>query len=163
MSGYLLGPDAERDLDDLWGYIAQDSVGAADRLMAEIFDAFEVLARHPGMGHKREDLTLKLFARRRFVTGKSGCRRSFRQVVDGARNSFAGRGESRPFTSGDGEPSAHQKVTHRNKKNRRPPHSSPYRAYGDRMRGISHTVVWIMSDFSRTKVTLMRHDPFLQF
>ena len=57
MSGYLLGPDAERDLDDLWEHIAQDSVGAADRLMAEIFEAFEVLARHPGMGHKREDLT----------------------------------------------------------------------------------------------------------
>jgi plasmid stabilization system protein ParE len=57
MSGYLLGPDAEWDLDDLWEYIAQDSVGAADRLMAEIFEAFEVLARNPGMGHKREDLT----------------------------------------------------------------------------------------------------------
>ncbi len=57
MSGYLLGRDAERDLDNLWEYIAQDSVQAADRLIAEIFEAFEVLGRNPGIGHKREDLT----------------------------------------------------------------------------------------------------------
>jgi antitoxin ParD1/3/4/toxin ParE1/3/4 len=57
MSGYLLGRDSECDLDDLWEYIAQDSVQAADRLMAEIFEAFEVLAGNPGIGHKREDLT----------------------------------------------------------------------------------------------------------
>ena len=31
MSGYVLGRDAEQDLDDLWGYIAADSVDAADR------------------------------------------------------------------------------------------------------------------------------------
>jgi plasmid stabilization system protein ParE len=57
MSGYFLGRDAERDLDDLWEYIAQDSVQAADRLIAEIFEAFEALGRNPGIGHKREDLT----------------------------------------------------------------------------------------------------------
>lgn len=57
MSRYILGRDAERDLDDLWEYIAQDSVPAADRLISEIFEAFEVLARNPGIGHKREDLT----------------------------------------------------------------------------------------------------------
>ncbi len=57
MSGYLLGREAEQDLDNLWEYIADDSVEAADRVIAEFFDAFEVLARNPGMGHKREDLT----------------------------------------------------------------------------------------------------------
>lgn len=35
MSGYILGGDAEHDLDDLWGYIAADSVDAADRLTSE--------------------------------------------------------------------------------------------------------------------------------
>jgi hypothetical protein len=34
-----------------------DSLQAADRLIAEIFEAFESLARNPGIGHKREDLT----------------------------------------------------------------------------------------------------------
>jgi len=57
MSSYALGRDAEQDLDDLWEYIAQDSVEAADRVIAKMFKAFEALARNPGIGHKREDLT----------------------------------------------------------------------------------------------------------
>ncbi len=57
MSGYVLGRDAEQDLNDTWDYIAEDSVDAADRLTARLFDAFEALARNPRMGHKREDLT----------------------------------------------------------------------------------------------------------
>ncbi len=57
MSGYVLGRDAEQDLNDTWDYIAEDSVEAADRLIARLFDAFEALARNPGMGHQREDLT----------------------------------------------------------------------------------------------------------
>jgi plasmid stabilization system protein ParE len=57
MSGYVLGRDAEQDLDDLWEYIAQDSLDAADRLIAQFFDAFELLSRNPGIGHMREDLT----------------------------------------------------------------------------------------------------------
>jgi plasmid stabilization system protein ParE len=31
MSGYVLSPDAALDLDDIWEYIAADSVDAADR------------------------------------------------------------------------------------------------------------------------------------
>jgi plasmid stabilization system protein ParE len=57
MSGYVLGSAAELDLDEIWEYIAHDSVDAADRWIARLFDAFEKLARNPGMGHKREDLT----------------------------------------------------------------------------------------------------------
>lgn len=57
MSGYILGRDAERDLNDIWDYIAEASVEAADRMTARLFEVFETLARNPGMGHKREDLT----------------------------------------------------------------------------------------------------------
>jgi plasmid stabilization system protein ParE len=57
MSGYILGAEADRDLDDIWEYIAADSIEAADRWIARLFDAFEALGRNPGMGHKREDLT----------------------------------------------------------------------------------------------------------
>jgi len=57
MSGYALSPEADRDLDDLWDYIAEDSIDAADRLTVRLMDSFEALARNPGMGHKREDLT----------------------------------------------------------------------------------------------------------
>jgi antitoxin ParD1/3/4/toxin ParE1/3/4 len=57
MNGYVLGRDACQDLDDLWDYVAEESVEAADRLIARLFKAFEALARNPGMGHTREDLT----------------------------------------------------------------------------------------------------------
>ena len=57
MSGYVLSREADTDLDDLWSYVAEDSVGAADTLIAKLFDAFESLARHPDMGRKREDIT----------------------------------------------------------------------------------------------------------
>ena len=57
MNGYVLSRDAERDLEDLWDYVAEDDVAAADRLIARLFDAFEELGRFPGLGHKREDLT----------------------------------------------------------------------------------------------------------
>ena len=40
MNGYVLSRDAERDLEDLWDYVAEDDVGAADRLIARLFDAF---------------------------------------------------------------------------------------------------------------------------
>jgi plasmid stabilization system protein ParE len=54
---YVLGAAAERDLHDIWEYIALDSPDAADRWMQRFFDAFEALGRHPNMGHTREDLT----------------------------------------------------------------------------------------------------------
>jgi plasmid stabilization system protein ParE len=57
MSSYVISREADRDLDDLWDYIAADNVDAADRLTAKLMDAFEALARLPGMGHKRDDLT----------------------------------------------------------------------------------------------------------
>lgn len=57
MSLYVLSTGAEFDLDDIWEYIALDNIEAADRWVGKLLDAFELLARNPGMGHKREDLT----------------------------------------------------------------------------------------------------------
>jgi antitoxin ParD1/3/4/toxin ParE1/3/4 len=57
MSGYVLSVDADLDLNEIWEYIATDSIDAADGWMQKLFDAFEALGRVPGMGHKREDLT----------------------------------------------------------------------------------------------------------
>jgi len=57
VSEYVLGSDAVLDLEDIWDYIAADSADAADRWIAKLFDAFETIARMPGIGHKREDLT----------------------------------------------------------------------------------------------------------
>ena len=57
MSGYVLGKDAEFDVGEIWDYIAEDNIDAADRWIGKLFDAFEVLGHTPGMGHKRDDLT----------------------------------------------------------------------------------------------------------
>ncbi|MGA3082399.1 MAG: type II toxin-antitoxin system RelE/ParE family toxin [Terracidiphilus sp.] len=57
MKEYVLSVGAELDLDEIWEYIALDNIRAADRWVGKLFDAFDVLARNPGMGHKREDLT----------------------------------------------------------------------------------------------------------
>jgi plasmid stabilization system protein ParE len=57
MNKYVLSVAAELDLDEIWNYIAQDNIDAADRWVNTLFDAFSSLAQTPGMGHKREDLT----------------------------------------------------------------------------------------------------------
>ena len=57
MSNYVLGVAADLDLDQIWEYIAEDSIEAADRWIDKLFDAFQTLAQSPGMGHRREDLT----------------------------------------------------------------------------------------------------------
>ncbi len=57
MSKYVLSVAAELDLDEIWDYIAQDNIDAADRWIDKLFEAFHSLAKTPRMGHKREDLT----------------------------------------------------------------------------------------------------------
>jgi plasmid stabilization system protein ParE len=57
VSEYVLSEDANLDLDDVWEYITQDSLDAADRWIGKLFDAFEAIGRAPGIGHKREDVT----------------------------------------------------------------------------------------------------------
>jgi plasmid stabilization system protein ParE len=57
MNQYVLSVAAALDLDEIWDFIAQDNIDAADRGINKLFDAFTSLAHAPGMGHKREDLT----------------------------------------------------------------------------------------------------------
>jgi toxin ParE1/3/4 len=51
-----LSPAAEADLEEIWGYIADDSPTAADRLVDEILDKSEALVLNPEMGRARDDL-----------------------------------------------------------------------------------------------------------
>ena len=44
-------------MDEIWEYIAADSIDAADPWIGKLFEAFEALSQNPGIGHKREDLT----------------------------------------------------------------------------------------------------------
>ena len=57
MREFIVSPQAFRDLLDIWGYIALDSPEAADRVESEFHQNFQSLARMPGLGHRRPELT----------------------------------------------------------------------------------------------------------
>jgi len=57
MTGYAFHPRAVNDLDELWEFIAADSLDAADRMIGEILAAIDALVDFPDRGHKRPDLT----------------------------------------------------------------------------------------------------------
>ena len=59
MKRFVLHLAAERDLDEIWEYIATDNIEAADRLVEEIFVTIRRLTTRPGLGHWRRDLTGK--------------------------------------------------------------------------------------------------------
>lgn len=59
MAEFILSPDAENDLTEIWTYIAEDNLDAADALLAQLEHAIYQLAEMPGMGHSRTDLTLQ--------------------------------------------------------------------------------------------------------
>ena len=53
---YRLSPLAERDLDEVWLYVAADaSPNTADRLIDAIVERFELLAEQPRMGRLRPE------------------------------------------------------------------------------------------------------------
>lgn len=56
MKDFVLTPRAELDLIEIWEYIAQDNIDAADRVLDELEKMMYKLAAMPGMGHVREDL-----------------------------------------------------------------------------------------------------------
>lgn len=57
MSSYIVHPEAAQDLNEIWEYIARDSLDAADRVINNIRDAMQSLAGMPQIGHRRRDLT----------------------------------------------------------------------------------------------------------
>ena len=53
---YRLSALAERDLEEIWSYVAEDaSPTTADRLIDAIIDRFELLAEQPRMGRLRPE------------------------------------------------------------------------------------------------------------
>ena len=57
MSEFVLHPDALKDLEEIWEYIAADNIDAADRVREEIYSAIQSLVPFPYVGHERHDLT----------------------------------------------------------------------------------------------------------
>jgi plasmid stabilization system protein ParE len=59
MSEFVLHPDALKDLEEIWEYIATDKPDAADRVREEIYDTIRSLVPFPYVGHNRLDLTTR--------------------------------------------------------------------------------------------------------
>jgi plasmid stabilization system protein ParE len=55
---YLVAPEAEDDLRQIWRYLLGEAgLAIANRIQGELLDAFERLTDVPGKGHRRPDLT----------------------------------------------------------------------------------------------------------
>jgi antitoxin ParD1/3/4/toxin ParE1/3/4 len=54
---YEVSPVALDDIDAAAAFISENSIPVAERFVDEIFDAFDMLARNPHLGHRRRDLT----------------------------------------------------------------------------------------------------------
>lgn len=58
MSKFRLVREAAQDLTEIFDYIAErDNVDAAERVRVTLLEAMRRLARTPGMGHKRREIT----------------------------------------------------------------------------------------------------------
>lgn len=57
MTGYDFHPEAALDLDEIWEFISDDNLDAADRVIADILDAIDALVPFPHQGYCRPDLT----------------------------------------------------------------------------------------------------------
>lgn len=57
MSGFVLHPAAIADLEEIWDFIAEGSLEAADRVIDQIHEAILSLIPFPEAGHIRADLT----------------------------------------------------------------------------------------------------------
>jgi len=57
VTGYDFHPEAALDLGEIWDFIAEDNLEAADQVVAEILASLDALVAFPDQGHKRPDLT----------------------------------------------------------------------------------------------------------
>jgi toxin ParE1/3/4 len=58
---YRISRRAEADIEAICDYIAQDNPDAAERVDERIHDAIKLLAKLPGMGHTRPDVSDKRY------------------------------------------------------------------------------------------------------
>ena len=59
MKRFRVSREAAANITEIWEFIAEDNVAAAERVRRELQDAIRDLANAPGKGHRREDLTDK--------------------------------------------------------------------------------------------------------
>ena len=66
MARVRISAAARRDLKEIWKYIADDNVVAADELLDHIGSVLDLLGRSPMLGRSRDDLAVGL---RSFAVG----------------------------------------------------------------------------------------------
>ena len=59
MTGYNFHPEAARDLEEIWEYIAASSLDAADKTIADVLIALDKLDSFANQGFRRPDLTAR--------------------------------------------------------------------------------------------------------
>lgn len=59
MKRFILTSRARQDVNEIWDYIAHENIEAADRVLEALNNAMTKLAKSPGIGHCREELTDK--------------------------------------------------------------------------------------------------------
>ena len=57
MKRFKLSPEAAHDIRDIWPFIAQDNIRAARKVRLQLFEACQLIADNPKIGHRRDDLT----------------------------------------------------------------------------------------------------------
>ena len=60
MPGLIISPRAEEDLEEIWNFVAERDVEAADRLIESITDRFDHLLVYPEASRARHDLLVNL-------------------------------------------------------------------------------------------------------
>ncbi|NOZ40533.1 MAG: type II toxin-antitoxin system RelE/ParE family toxin [Planctomycetes bacterium] len=70
MPHILITPEARKNLDGIWDYIAQDNLPAADKLIDQLWQRFRLLAENPELGELQPLLAEGAF--RRHVFGNYG-------------------------------------------------------------------------------------------
>ena len=56
MATFSLTTQAASDVDEIWEYIAESNIDAADRVLADLYAAMKKLAEMPGMGSLKPTL-----------------------------------------------------------------------------------------------------------
>jgi plasmid stabilization system protein ParE len=57
MIAYDLHPEVRRDLDEIWEFIREDGLEAADKAIEDILSRIDALVPFPNRGHRRPDIT----------------------------------------------------------------------------------------------------------
>ncbi|MCK9459223.1 MAG: type II toxin-antitoxin system RelE/ParE family toxin [Proteobacteria bacterium] len=60
MTSLVLTRQARADLDEIWLYVAQDSLEAADRLVDTIFEKCGLIADSPQIGRERPEIAARV-------------------------------------------------------------------------------------------------------